>query len=334
MNPILIISIIVAFITTYLLTLWFIKYLKAIGLIVKDQNKESKPLIPISGGLPVLCGFILGTFVLIFLNVFLPIFSDNLLAYEEISLIFASLCSMFIIVLVGLIDDLMIKKDKNASAGLNQWQKPLLTLFAAIPLMVVNAGEHTLTLPFLGSVSFGWVYPLLLIPIGVIGASNMVNMLAGFNGLETSLGIVYLTSLGIFAFVNNSPLAGTLAFIMVASLIAFLIFNKYPAKIFPGNSLTYLLGASILVTAVIGNIERAAIIAAIPFFIEFFLKLRGNFKKQSYGYGKNGKVLNTYKKEVYSIPHFFTRTGKFTEKQTVFFTVLIELFFCLLIWFI
>lgn len=334
MNLVLIISIAIAFLATYFLTPWFINYLKAIGLIVKDQNKESKPLVPISGGLAVLCGFILGIFALIFINVFLPKVSDNLLSSSDINLIFASLCSMFIIVLVGLIDDLLIKKDKDASMGLNQWQKPLLTLFAAVPLMVVNAGDHTMALPFFGTVSLGWIYVLILIPIGVIGASNMVNMLGGFNGLETGLGIVYLGTLGIFAFVNGSSVAGTIALVMVGALAAFLFYNASPAKVFPGNSLTYLLGATVLVVAVIGNIEKAAVFVSIPFFIEFFLKLRGNFKKQSYGYGKKGKVFNTYGKEIYSIPHIFTRTGRFTERQAVFFTIMIELFFCLLVWFI
>ena len=207
MNLILIISIIIAFITTYLLTPWFIKYLKSIGLIVKDQNKESKPLVPISGGLPVLCGFIIGVFILIFFNIFIPTLSNNLLTEQDINLIFASLSSMFIIVLIGLIDDLMIKKNKNAATGLNQWQKPLLTLFEAIPLMAVNAGEHTMSFPFIGSISFSWIYPIILIPIGVVGASNMVNMFAGYNGLETGLGITYLTILGTYTFVYGNPVA-------------------------------------------------------------------------------------------------------------------------------
>ncbi len=61
------------------------------------------------------------------------------------------------------------------------------------------------------------------------------------------------------------------------------------------------------------------------------LKLRGKFKPQSYGYLKDGKIHSRYKK-IYSIPHLFTRTGNFTEKQVVFYVILIELFFSSLIW--
>jgi len=46
--------------------------------------------------------------------------------------------------------------------------------------------------PWLGAIDFGLIYPLILIPIGVIGASNMINNLAGFNGMETGMGLVYI----------------------------------------------------------------------------------------------------------------------------------------------
>ena len=77
--------------------------------------------------------------------------------------------------------------------------------------------------------------------------------------------------------------------------------------------------------------ERAVILVSIPFFIEFVLKLRGKLKKQSYGYYENGYVKSKYDK-VYSIPHFLTKTGRFTERQVVWFTILVELLFSSLIW--
>ena len=80
-----------------------------------------------------------------------------------------------------------------------------------------------------------------------------------------------------------------------------------------------------------GNIEKAALIVSIPFFIEFILKARGKFKKQSFGYYENGKVKSLYDK-IYSIPHFFTINGEYTEKQVVYFIFLIELIFAVLVW--
>ena len=235
------------------------------------------------------------------------------------------------ITLVGFIDDLLIKS-KDESSGLKQWQKPILTLTAAIPLMVVNAGVTTMWIPIFGRTDLGIIYPLLLIPIGVIGAANMVNLLAGINGLETGMGIIYTGTLGLYAYFNGRETAALIALLIFSSLIAFYIFNKYPAKILPGDSLTYLLGGSIAVIAKLGNIERAAIIASITFFIEFILKWRSKFKAKSYGYYYKGKIKSYHGNKIYSLVHLLTREGTHTEKQITAFFIILELVFCLLIW--
>jgi len=302
-------------------------YLRKIKLTVKDLNKKNTPLVPISGGLAVLGGLLAGFMTYMFIQTF---FYQN----PGFALyVFAGLTTIFIITMVGFIDDLLIEKSKRHSSGLRQWQKPLLTLSAAIPLMVVGAGTTTMALPILGQINFGLIYPLILVPLGVIGAANMVNMLAGFNGLETGTGLIYTGMLGLYAYVNNSYIGALFSLITFASLLGFYIYNKYPAKILPGDSLTYLLGGSLACIAILGNLEKAALICSIPFFIEFVLKARGKFKAQSYGFYKNGKVKSFYKK-IYSIPHILTRTGKYTERQVVYFVLIIELFFSSLIWFI
>ena len=97
-------------------------------------------------------------------------------------------------------------------------------------------------IPFIGPVDFGILYPLLLIPIGVVGASNMVNLLGGLNGIETGMGLVYTGMLSIYAYTLQEFATAALGAIAFMALLAFLYYNKYPAKIFPGDSLTYLLG--------------------------------------------------------------------------------------------
>ncbi len=312
---------------------WLIKYLRRIGLVVRDQNKEDKPLVPISGGLAVLAGVFAGLLLFIFVRTFFSGDKGGLVPTDEnLMLLFASMTSLLLITLVGFLDDLVIeRKTKSHSLGLKQWQKPLFTLVAAIPLMVVNAGFTIMYLPFGFKVELGILFPLLIIPIGVVGASNMVNMLAGYNGMESGMGIVYIGMLGLFAYVNDRDVAALIALVLFFSLLAFYIYNKYPAKILPGDSLTYLLGGSIAVIAIVGNIERAAIVSAIPFFIEFILKARKKFNVNSYGYYYKGKIMSHYDK-IYSIPHIFARTGRFTEKQIVYFMILIQLIFSSLIW--
>lgn len=327
MKYILLFSILIAFLFTYSLLPWFINYLKRIGLVVKDQHKEGKPLVPVSGGFVVYLGIFLGVMFAIFVQTFYyhtTTYLIDLLAFTA---------TLFAVTFIGFFDDLLIRKDKEASTGLKQWQKPLLAIIAAVPLMVVNAGQTIITLPFFGAVDLGLAYPLFLIPVVVVGASNMVNLLAGFNGLEAGLGLIYLTNLSAFAYVHGAEVAALIGAITCAALVAFLFFNAYPAKIFPGDSLTYLLGGVLVSMAILGNIEIAALFVSILFFFEFILKLRGRLQKQSYGMLVNGKVKSLYDK-IYSIPHFFTISGKYTEKQVVIFVWAIGAIFSLLIWFL
>jgi UDP-N-acetylglucosamine--dolichyl-phosphate N-acetylglucosaminephosphotransferase len=214
--------------------------------------------------------------------------------------------------------------------GLPQWSKPLLTLPAAIPLMAVSAGATTITIPLLGAVDFGIIYPIVLVPIAVICVSNVNNMLAGLNGLEAGLGFIASVSVGIYALLNNRPEGGIIALALAAALLAFLKYNWCPARILPGDSLTYLIGATFVTAVIAASVEMFAIVVYIPWIAEALLKLRGRFKVASVGVLQpNGKLGSRYKK-IYSLTHIFQRTGRFTEKQIVVYLMLIEVLFCLL----
>ncbi len=326
----LIITLIAAATTVYAATPWLIRYLRKIGLVVIDQNKYKKPLVPISGGLGVMCGIFAGLATFIFLRTFLL---GQPLSGENLTLLFVALTTIILITFIGFVDDLMIKQGNEKSEGLRQWQKPLLTLGAAIPLMVINAGTSNFWTP-VGVIEVGLIYPLLIIPIGVVGAANMANMLAGYNGLEAGIGFIITAMLGSYALANNRPIAGLIGLTVAAALLAFYFFNKVPAKILAGDSLTYLIGASIACIAIIGNIEKAALIVSAPFFIEFILKARAKFNADSFGNPtEGGKITSKYNK-VYSIPHFFARKGIYTEKQITYRCCALTLIISCIIWFI
>ena len=52
------IAVIISFFIVSWVTPWVISYMKNLGVVVKDQHKENKPLIPISGGLAVFFGIL------------------------------------------------------------------------------------------------------------------------------------------------------------------------------------------------------------------------------------------------------------------------------------
>ncbi|MBI1978616.1 MAG: hypothetical protein HYS62_00975 [Candidatus Aenigmarchaeota archaeon] len=322
---VILISLIVAFLATFFATRFLIKFLLNAGIVGIDQHKKDKPKLPSSGGMCVSIGILAGLLTYIGLTTFLYGVSN------EVLYLFAIISSVLIVTLVGLFDDLNVRskmtKSKNEMdirVGLPQWLKPILTLPGAIPLMVVSAGVSTMSLPFIGAVDFGIIYPLLLIPIGVVGASNAINMLGGFNGSETGMGIVYMAALALFALMSQNSIA-PLFLIVTVSLIAFVFYNWFPAKILPGDSLTYLLGALVVSGIIVGNMEKLGILLLLPFIVEFFLKLRSGFKASCLGKIRaDGKLNPPYGKKIYSLTHFFMILKPMTEKQVALSLILLQ----------
>jgi len=328
-----ILTVFFSFAITFLITPIFIRFLRKADIVGTDIHKASKPLLPTSMGIPVAIGIFFSLMLFVFIRTF--IYSDS----ADVVYIFATVTTILLITFTGFLDDLLhhrtrdIHGDNRGPGGLKFWQRLLLVFPAAIPLMVISAGTTTMSFPFIGDVNFGLLYPLLLIPIGVVGAANMVNLLGGLNGMEAGMGLVYTFMLGLYAyFVAGSSIATLIAFSTFGALLAVFYFNKYPARILPGDSIQYLLGAVLVSIAVLGNMEKAVVVASLPFVIEFALKLRGRLQNTTVGFlNKDGKVQSKYDK-IYSIPHIFMKTGKFTEKQIVLFMILLELGFASLIW--
>lgn len=326
-------AILSAFLVTFFLTPIFIRFLRRADIIGTDVHKLGKPFIPTSAGIPVAIGVFVTLMAYVFVKTF--IYADS----SELLFVFAAVTTMLLITFIGFLEDALHHRvrDKDGDnrsriGGLKKWQRPLLTLPAAIPLMVIAAGDTTMSFPLIGDVNFGILYPLLLIPIGVVGAANMVNLLGGLNGIEAGMGIVYMAMLGLYAYVHNSAIAALIAFSTLGALLAIYYFNKYPARILPGDSIQYLLGASLASIAILGNLEKAALIVSIPFFIELILKLRGKLRNTTVGFvNEAGKIRSKYD-EIYSLPHIWMRSGKWTEKQIVGFMILLELGVSCLIW--
>ena len=119
--------------------------------------------------------------------------------------------------------------------------------------MVINSGDSAVVLPFIGSINLGLLYPLLFIPIGIVGATTTFNFLAGYNGLEASQGIIILSALAIVTWITGNSWISVVALCMVAALLAFYIFNHSPARVFPGDVMTYAVGALIASIAILLN---------------------------------------------------------------------------------
>ncbi|MFA5953761.1 MAG: glycosyltransferase 4 family protein [Candidatus Pacearchaeota archaeon] len=288
--PILMISFLITFIA---LPVW-IKRAHAEGLTGKDIHKIGNKKVAEGGGMAVLVGVTLGALLYIALKTFL--FKEN----THTSEIFALLGVLFFASIVGIVDDLLGWK-----RGLSNRTRIILLIFSAIPLMVLNAGDTHIF-----GINLGILFPLLIVPIGIVGATSTFNFLAGYNGLEASQGILILGSLAIVTFLTGNPWLSVISMCMVVSLIAFYLFNKYPAKVFPGDILTYSVGAMIACIAILGKVELIAIFFFIPYILETILKIRGRLKKESFGKLNPDGSLNPPYEKNYGLEHIAIRILK------------------------
>ncbi len=174
------------------------------------------------------------------------------------SLVYPVILTAFLISCIfGLLDDYI---------SFEPWRKIILASFGAIPLLVLIAW-NPLTIIFL----FGLIAVF----------SNWTNMLAGFNGLEIGLGAIALFFLALNTGAEHSAL---ILLIYSGVLIGFLLFNKYPAKIFPGDSGTMPIGAVLAACTLLGAPLLDLFILFIPHIIDSALKFSsaGVMNSQNY----------------------------------------------------
>lgn len=347
-------SLLAGFLTVLIGTPYLEKYLLSSGIYGIDQQKEEKPKLATSGGIGVVFGFMISV------TTYLGFYSLTQSSGIDISLVLASLSSVSVIALIGMIDDIHInlekyiqeeieidefrmelgdstkmerprislerlrigfldeKEDEDVHReGLAQNAKMLFVLPAVLPLIAVGAGSWSMTFPVIGTINWGLIYPLMLLPLGLLFVSNVVNMLAGTNGLSAGMSLVASTALGVFAVMNGETEAALIAWSLSSSLLAFFLYNRYPAKILPGDSLTYLSGAAMFAAIVAGNMEKFGVFIFMPWILEFFLKLRSGFNARSWGKLREDGSLESFHDRIYSLTHVFMNRG-FTEKQITY----------------
>lgn len=314
MTPYSIMAIVLSFLFTLFMVPKWIFRAKRAKLIGKDVHKKNEEEIAEVGGLPVVAGFLFGILIYIAFKVFV---------YDDVSnmfTLFAAISSLLIATIIGFVDDILGWK-----IGLRQYQKALLTFAIALPIMVINAGNSIMNFPFIGEMNFGLLYPLLLIPLGIMVTSNAFNMLAGYNGLEAGMGVIILLTLSLISYLTGSFWVAMLGLCMAAALVAFLLYNWYPAELFPGDALTYSVGALIGIMAILANVEKFAVILFLLYIVQVFLKTRGLMQKESFAKcNKDGSLECRYDK-IYGLEHLVIMVLKRFKKKAYEIEVVVVL---------
>ncbi len=253
-------AILIAFIFNVILcpvTIPFLRRLK-FGQNVRDDGPQShlvKAGTPTMGGIMIILSMLFASAFFLRGN------------YDGLIVIFMTLGFG----IIGFIDD-YIKVVKKRSLGLRAWQKILLQLAVTAVFIYyittqTSVGEG-IYIPFMRgyTVGLGFLYIPFVICV-VLGTVNGVNLTDGLDGLAS--GVTVLVTL-FFMFAAYGAVSGILpiAGAAVGSLLGFLLFNSYPARVFMGDTGSLALGGFIAAIAVMFRMELFLVIVGIIYVCE------------------------------------------------------------------
>lgn len=228
-----------------------------------ERRHHDKDGTPTMGGIIFIIPTIVATIILLFMGKIE--FSPNLLIVMFVFLAYAGL---------GFIDDFLIIKRKN-NVGLTEFQKLLGQLVIALIFFAIymhGGAEPVLDAYTLGfKIDMGWFYGIFLLFV-LVASSNAVNITDGLDGLAGGLSVMAFLAFALISW-NSSAIAGTediaiFCFVLVGSLLGFLVYNTHPAKVFMGDTGSLSLGATLASVAIISKHEITFIVVAGVFIFE------------------------------------------------------------------
>lgn len=176
--------------------------------------------------------------------------------------------------LLGFIDDFIKIKQKN-NAGLSVITKFICQVIIAAVFYFIyksNGGSTDLKVTLLGiDWHLGWTYGLFILFL-LVGTTNAVNITDGLDGLCGGLSVMAFLAYGVISW-GSEWIAGydsmaIFSFVLVGSLLGFLLFNTHPARVFMGDTGSLALGGALASIAILTHHEFSLAIIGAVFVIE------------------------------------------------------------------
>ncbi|MGB4985353.1 MAG: phospho-N-acetylmuramoyl-pentapeptide-transferase [Erysipelotrichaceae bacterium] len=236
----------------------FLKSLKIKQSVRKEgpQSHISKSGTPIMGGL---------YFVIVPTIIFVILDYQALLSWQGLTLIISYLGYG----LIGFIDDYLIVVKHN-NDGLKPSIKFLLQVLLTIGiyLLIANHIDSVLVLPLLNiEINLGFVYPLFIL-VMFTATTNGTNLSDGLDGLCAGLSIIAFSCFMVIAYLQNNELIMIFLSGVIGALLAYLYFNKKPAKLFMGDVGSLAIGGLLASIALLLNEEMMLVYIGMIFVIE------------------------------------------------------------------
>ncbi len=192
------------------------------------------------------------------------------ISYNLIIIVFVLIAYAFL----GFLDDFLKIKERNNN-GISLVSKFLIQMFIALVffyLFMKGGGDSTLRFSFLNlTIPLGWTFGLFILFL-LVGTTNAVNITDGLDGLAGGLSAIAFLAFGIISW-NCGWLEGyqeiaIFCFLLVGSLIGFLVFNTHPARIFMGDLGSLALGGALASIAIITRHELSLALIGGVYVIE------------------------------------------------------------------
>lgn len=215
-----------------------------------------KKAIPRAGGLAIFVGLLIS--ILLFVPLTQPI----------LGILFA----IFLLLLVGLLDDFL--KDFSPLIRL------ILQFSAAIIAVLSGVQVGFITNPLGGVLHFNQFIATIFPILWIVSIMNMINWAKGVDGQMPGIIVVSSVIIGILSYKfyaqgdEGQLQVAILSFITAGSALGFLVFNWHPARIFPGFSGSTILGFMVAILSILAGAKLATallvlLIPAIDFIYTF-----------------------------------------------------------------
>jgi len=226
--------------------------------------------------------------------------------------------------MIGFLDD-YIKVILKRNLGLRAAQKFSLQFLVAlvVAVWIVSEGvvDTKIAIPFTGfGIKLHYMIYIPLIILVMLAAVNSVNLTDGLDGLAACITLV----IGIFYCIisnitENLPLV-IFSSALIGGLIGFLIYNKFPAKVFMGDTGSLFLGGAVAIMAIYLKNPLLLLIVGLVYVIEALSVIL-----QVAWFKKTGKRIF----KMSPIHHHFEMCGWSEVKIVAVFSA-VTLLFCLI----
>ena len=213
------------------------------GQTIRDEGPQShlsKNGTPTMGGVMMILAMYVSTLIFAGVN-----FSTIIL-----------LISMLGFGLVGFLDD-YIKVAKKRSLGLTPRQKIVMQVFFAVLIPSIqyffNPEVTNLIIPFTEkTLNLGILY-IPFMAFVMIGTVNAVNLTDGLDGLSSTVTVIVSIFFAVVAFMTGFAEMSVFSVSVIGACLGFLVYNKYPAQVFMGDTGSMALGGAVVGMAVLTN---------------------------------------------------------------------------------